>query len=196
MLLLTACETVPLVDPEIQTQTIADVNRLYEQACVQNVGKLVNAAQVFNTSGFDNVERSGSATFYFNDDDSLVAALVPFSVTESVGGERQAKTSGVQCSVGSPIYRVDAGRTLLRSMIEKYIPEGFYQRVPNPQGRDLIAFAINPDLYGKEMTWDTFIEVIVADDANRMEILKDNPDAPIFAFIAGVSITEITRTEE
>ncbi|MEM9716691.1 MAG: hypothetical protein AAF826_09255, partial [Pseudomonadota bacterium] len=58
---LTACEITPPVAPALQAETVQEVAALYEAACIRNTGSLTKARSVFNTYGFDNVERSGSA---------------------------------------------------------------------------------------------------------------------------------------
>ena len=193
---LTACDVAPPVDPALQAQTVAEVAALYERACIQNTGELTRAISVFNAYGFDNRETNGSAVFYYNDDDDIVAAVVPFGFTETVGGQTQSRTSGTQCSVGSPIYRVDAAKELIENMAAKYLPDGFYQSIPRAEGPDLFTIAVNPAVFGKTATWDSFIEIQVADEETQAQIRAEDPNAPIFAFIAGVGVTETSRTEE
>ena len=193
---LIGCEVTPPVDPAMQAATISEVNALYERACIQNTGKLKNARSVFNAHGFDNREVVGSAVYFYNDDDTMVAALIPFGFTETVGGRTQTTVSGVHCSVGSPIYRVDAGRIAIRTMAEKYLPDGFYRPVPRADGRDLYTIEVNPEVFGKFATWDSFVEVVIADEETQAQLRAEDPNAPIFAFIAGVGVTESVRKEE
>ncbi|MEM0977557.1 MAG: hypothetical protein AAGJ34_08490 [Pseudomonadota bacterium] len=192
--LVAACETVPPVDPQLQAQAVSTVANLYERACVRNTGNLARARNVFNAHGFDNVERAGSAVYYYNDD-GLVATVVPFNFTQSVGGIPQAQTRGIRCTVGSNIYRVDAGRSLVRQMAERYLPEGFYERIPNEDGPEYITLGISPDVFGQLATWDSFIDVVIADEDAREALRRTDPDAPIFKFIAGVGVTEFEQNE-
>ena len=194
-LLLVGCETPSPVDPALQAEAISNVNALYEAACIRNTGQLAKARSVFNAHGFDNRETAGSAVFYYNNEDDLVAALVPFSFTQSMGGQTQAETRGIQCSVGSTIYRIDAGEDLIRSMAQKYIPDGLSERLPRSEGGEFYSIAVNPQVFGKPATWDSFVEIVIADEETQKQIKENDPDAPIFAFIAGVGVTEVQRVE-
>lgn len=194
--LIAGCTTTqPIVDPALQAQTISQVAGLFEKACIQNTGQLAQARTVLNAHGFDNRETAGTALLYYNNEDDLVAALVPFSYSQTLGGQTQSETRGIQCSVGSSIYRIDEGAALIKRMAEKYIPDGLSERLPRQEGGEFYSIAIAPQVFGKSATWDSFIEVIVADEETREDLQRTNPDAPIFAFIAGVGVTEIQTIE-